>query len=146
MGGGKVGFQSSIIALALLDHVVPALPLRHGEDVGSAGDDIRCKAEIVGVIGDDEEVERTAEPDRLPARGDHLLALGKAVSLGRPQSRAEHSGVERDRGVQVRVAEERAFRKRSVCIGRVRALFHHPFQTLWRNGPDVAVLGECRRG
>ena len=48
--------------------------------------------------------------------------------------------------MQVRVAKERAFREVAVRIGRVRALLQHPFQPLGSNGPDVAVLGERRRG
>jgi hypothetical protein len=47
-------------ALAADDHVVPLPALRVRHDVGFGGQEIREEAHLVGVVGDDEEVERPA--------------------------------------------------------------------------------------
>ena len=62
------------------------------------------------------EVDADASPDEfssLPigARDRRLLALREAIRIGRRQPRAERARVHRERGVQVRVAEEGPARK-----------------------------------
>ena len=71
----------------------------------------REEAHVVGMVGDDEEVERTRELRRLAGGGGDLLALGEAVGVARPEPGAERAGIEGERGVQVRVAEERPGRE-----------------------------------
>jgi hypothetical protein len=79
-------------------------------------------AHTVGVIGHDQEIQRTGQLDRLPTRGGDLGALGEHVGVARRQARAERTGVHRERRVQVRVAEVRAGRERPAHVRRVGRL------------------------
>ena len=62
------------------------------------------------------------ELHRLAARRGDLLAPGEAVGIARGEPRAECARVHRERGVQVRVAEERAGREVAARVGRVGRL------------------------
>ena len=103
-----------------LDHVVPAPAGRIGEHLGLAGEQLREEAHVVGVVGDDEEVERTGELRPLAAGRRDLLALGEAVGVLRREPGAEGSGVQRERRVQVGVAEERPGREVAARWRRIR--------------------------
>ena len=92
-----------------------------GEDFGLAREEIGKKAHLVRVIGDDEKIERARELRRLAARGHDLFAAREAIGVARTQTAAERAGIHRERGVQVRVAEERAGGEVAVGVGRVGA-------------------------
>ena len=115
-------FDRRIRSLARLDHVVPLAARRIGEEFGLSGKQIGEEAHIVGVIGDDEEIERPRQLRRLPGRGRDLFALGEAIRIARTKPRAESAGVHRERGVQMRVAEERPGREIAAGVRRVGAL------------------------
>ena len=48
-----------------LDHVVPPAAGRIGQDVGLPGKEIREETHIVGVVGDDQKIERPRQLRRL---------------------------------------------------------------------------------
>ena len=58
-------FDRCLRSLARLDHVVPFTAGRIGQEFGLAGEQIGKEAHIVGVVGDDEKVERTRQLRRL---------------------------------------------------------------------------------
>ena len=58
------------------------------------------------MIGDDEEVQRTRQSDRLSGAGAHFFAAGESESILRRQSGAAGIGVEGDLGVEMQVAPE----------------------------------------
>ena len=76
-----------------LDHVVPAATQRVGEELGLAGEEVGEEAHVVGVVGDDEEVERPRQLGQLTGGGGDLLALGEAIGVARPEARAERAGI-----------------------------------------------------
>ncbi len=84
---------------------MPLLALRVGHDLLAATHEQREEAHAVGVIGDDEEVERTRQLDRLAAGRLDLVALGEDVGVTRREPCAKRAGVHGKRRVQVRVAE-----------------------------------------
>jgi hypothetical protein len=57
------------------------------------------------VIGHYEKVERLRELHPLAGVCSYLLAAGELIGVFRPENRAEGARVERDRRVNVRVAE-----------------------------------------
>ena len=71
---------------ARLHHVVPAPAGRVGEHLGLAGEEGGEEAHVVGVVGDDEEVERARRAS--PARRRTRSAPRRARSDRRPRSRA----------------------------------------------------------
>ena len=117
---GDDDLERRLGALARLDHVVPLAARRVGEQLGLAGEQVGEEAHVVGVVGDDEEVERPRELRRLAAGGRDLLAPGEAIGVARRRAGAERAGIQRERRVQVRVAEERPRREVAVRVGRIR--------------------------
>ena len=97
-------------------------PVRVGQHLGVAREELREEAHVVRVIGHHEEVERTGELDLLAAGGGDLLALGEAIRVLRPEPGTERAGVHRERRVHMRVAEERPRGKVAARVRRVRAL------------------------
>ena len=85
-------------ALAATDHVVP-LAGRCGSArmSGFAGEEVGEEAHVVGVVGDDEEIERPRQLRRLARRGHDLFAFGEAIGIARPEPGAERARVERER-------------------------------------------------
>ena len=71
-------------------------PERIGEDLRLAGQEIREEAHIVGVIGDDQEIERPRKFCGLSGRGGDLLALGETIGVARAKPRAESAGIHRE--------------------------------------------------
>jgi len=53
---------------ALLKTFMPFLALRIRENIGRAALDVSCDAHHVGMVGDNQPVERSAQLDRQPAR------------------------------------------------------------------------------
>ena len=92
-------------ALPALDQIVhPASELRL-QQIGIRLGDHRRQAEILGMIGDDQEVQRPLQA-RADARARRdLLAAGEPIGLVRPQPATHHSGIGRVGRVEVRVAE-----------------------------------------
>ena len=104
---------------ARLHHVVPAPAGRVGEHLGLAGEERREEAHVVGVVGDDEEIERPRELHPLAARRRQLLAAREAVGVLEAEPVAEGAGVHRGAGVEMRVAPEDAAREVAPGIGRI---------------------------
>ena len=90
--------------------VVPAPQRRVRHQVRVALLDLLGGAQAFGVIGDDQEIERAAQPDRLAGGGDHLLAAREAVGRLGAERVAEGGGIQRIGGVQMGVAPENARR------------------------------------
>ena len=109
-------------ALARLDHVIPFAAQRVREKLRFPFQEIREEAHIVGVIGDDQEVERPRKFRELSGRGHDLLALGETVGVARTEPRAERPGIKRHACMDMSVAEERPRRKVAASIGRIRTL------------------------
>ena len=104
---------------ALPEPFGPRLALRDADDVGGALLQVRRETHQVGMIGDDDPVERPAQLERQPGGGDHFFAPGRAVGLFQAQRVAEQPGIGRKTGVQMRVAPEHVAGKRTLGIGRV---------------------------
>ena len=104
----------SIAASAPLPDLIMSYHLRPVGSARSSGlpaKRSREEAHVVRVVGDDEEIERPRQLRRLAARGRDLLAAREAIGVARAEPRAERARVDRERRVQVRVAEERARRE-----------------------------------
>jgi hypothetical protein len=69
------------------------------------------------MVGDHQPVERTAELRRLAAGGSHLLAAGEAIGVVKPEPRAEETGIDRQAGMQVRVAPKHLVRETALRVG-----------------------------
>ena len=74
------------------------------------------------MVGDHEEVERARQLDGLAGVGGDLFTASEAVGVLGRQARAESTGVQRVRGVQVRVAEQRQRGERAARVGRIAGL------------------------
>ena len=129
---------------AALDLVVPLASLRRGQQLRFAAHQLREEPHAVRVIGDDQEVERPRQLDRLAAVRSDLLAASEAVGILGRQAGAERAGIHREGGVQVRVAEERQRREIAPCVGRIVGLRREYLVELALvRRPDVRLL---RRG
>jgi hypothetical protein len=93
------------------------------------------------MIADDQEIERPRQLRPLSGGGPDFLATGEAIGGVRLHVRADGAGVERDGGVQVRVAEVRAGGKVASGIGRVPRLLE-----CLRGGLLVELPQVVRRG
>ena len=96
----------------------------------------------VGMIGDDEPVERARQADRLTGRGHDLLAARQSIGVARPDPVAEPARIHREGGVKMRLAPERAFRKGSTGVGRIGLPRINVDQTVFLNLP---LLGGGRK-
>ncbi len=129
-------FVVGIGALAGLDQVVHLLAPSGLQQFRVGGGDLRGQAQVLGMVGDHQEVQRALQPGRQAGARGHLFAAREAIRLFRAQAVADHAGVGGVRGVQVRVAEVHPVRK---VLGRV-----------WRIG-DLLVrragrlVGPCSR-
>ena len=135
IGAGQRPLHPRVVRLgplALLDVVVDHLAPRALEELGVGFGDRRRKPEVLGVVGDDEEIERPAEPRRKAGVRRHRLAAREAVGFVGAQPGAEHPGVRRERRVQVRVAEINPVRKGLGRVGRILGPVHHGNR--WRVG------------
>ena len=97
-------------------------PVGSASMFGIAGEELREEAHVVGVVGDDQKIERPRQLRRLAGRRRDLLALGEAIGVARAEPCAEGAGVDRERGVEVGVAEERPGREIAPGPGRIRPL------------------------
>ena len=140
LGEGNDHFDRGIGALARLDHVVPSAAGGIGQDVWLAGKEVREEAHIVGVVGDDEEIERPRQLGRLSRRRHDLLALGEAIGIARAEPRAERAGVEREHGVEMGVAEERPRREIASRIGRIGRLAGNTFSAESLSSVPTSVM------
>jgi len=77
------------------------------------------EAEVLGVVGDDQEVQGTDQAGPHAARGDDHLPLGEAERLVGTQPVADHAGVGGVGRVEVGISPEDAVRVGLVEIGRV---------------------------
>ena len=85
------------LVAALLDHLVPALAGRVGEERRIAGEELREEAHVVRVVGHHQEIERLRELHPHAVRRRHLLAAREAVGVRGKETRAEGAGVHRHR-------------------------------------------------
>ena len=106
------------VVVAARQRGVPLLPCFRGQDLGIAAEELRHQAVHLGVVGDHEEVERAREPGAQPVRGADLLAAREAVGVLLADS-AHRARIDRDRRVQVGIAEQDARRIQAPGIGRV---------------------------
>ena len=124
-------------------------PVGSARSSGLAGKQIREEAHVVGMVGDDEEIERPRQLGELAGGRRDLLAFGEAVGVARPEARAEGAGVEGEQGVEMRVAEERPGREVAPGPGRIGPLVGiEPLGRRLVEGADVgddALLCESRR-
>ncbi len=90
--------------------VVPAPQRRVGHQGRVALLDFLRGAQPLGMIGDHQEIERAAQPDRLAGGGNHLLAASEAVGRLRAERVAEGRGIQRIGGVQMGITPENARR------------------------------------
>ena len=74
---------------------------------------------VFRMVGHDEEIQRARKPGRLTRGGSDLFTASEPISLLRPEPGAKSDGIERLRGVQVRIAEEGAGGKVAFGVGRV---------------------------
>ena len=106
-------------AVTALDHVVPFPAGRVLEEVGLACEEVGEEPHVVGVVGDDEEVEGAREPGGLASGGGDLLTSGEPVGVARVQACAKRAGVHGEGCVEVGVAEVGSSRKFTVGVGGV---------------------------
>ena len=99
--------------------VVPAPQRRVRHQVRVALLDLLGGAQPLGMIGDHQEIERAAQPDRLAGGGNHLLAASEAVGRLRAERVAEGGGIQRIGGMQMGVTPENARRIISAGIRRI---------------------------
>ena len=119
---GNDHFAESFRNFARFDQVVPAAGCRIGQNLRLSGKEIRRKTHIVGMVRDDQEIQRTGELDRLAGGADDLLSPGETVGVLRPDRGARHARVHGQGCVEMGIAEQRARRKVSTRIGRIRRL------------------------
>ena len=147
LGEGDNDLDRGVGALARLDHVVPAPARRIGEQVRIAGKELWEEPHIVGVVGDDQEIERSRQLRRLARRSRDLLAFGKAIGVGWAEPRAEGARVERERRVEMRVAEERPGREIAAGVGRIGRLAGKTFSAVALSSVPTSDTGaSCGEG
>ncbi len=83
---------------------------------------VREETHIVGMIGDDEEVQWPRQLRWLPRGRGNLFASGEAIGVLGAQPRPEGTGIHRKGGVEMGIAEQRAGRKFAAGIGRIGGL------------------------
>ena len=97
-------------------------PLGSASDIRLAGQQVVEEAHIVGMVGDDQEVERPRQLGELSRGGHDLLAFAEAIGVARSEARTEGAGIEGEGGVGVGVAEQRPRREVSSGPGRIGPL------------------------
>ena len=105
---------------ALLGHLVPALALRIFQQFRAAVANLVGDAEVLGVIGDGNPVQRPVLLVALAIVENDFATRRNAEQVLRGQRDAEHPGVEREAGMDMRHAPEDAGRKLLIDVGRVR--------------------------
>ena len=101
----------------------------------AVGDGCR-QPEIFRMIGNHEKVERPCQPRGYSRGRNHFLAAGETKRIIRRHRRTDETGVGRERGVQMRVAEEHLVRKILFGIRRVNGI-------RWRHNARCILCG-CR--
>ena len=76
----------SVAALAAFDQVVNGLAETRPEQVSVRLRDHVGQAKVLGMIGDDQEVERTLQARAQPRVGSDLFASGKTIGLVRTEA------------------------------------------------------------
>jgi hypothetical protein len=71
------------------------------------------------MIGNHEKVVGPAQPGGHTGAGDDRLPSGEAVGVLRPERAADHAGISRVTGVQMRIAEEDLVGEMLFRIGRI---------------------------
>jgi hypothetical protein len=157
LGEGDDHLDRGVRAPARLDHLVPPSAGRVRQQGGLARQQLREEAHVVGMVGHDQKVERSGQLHLLAAGRRDLLAAGQTIGVGWVQTRAEGARVERDRSVEVRIAEERA---RGEVAARVRRVGRLPRRLLGGRPVEGAgnahglpltlrrgrcLLGQCRQ-
>ena len=107
---------------ALLQELVPLSDPRIGHHLRVRRVDLLEGAIGLGVIRDDQEIERLIEPDSLTVARDDLLSAGETVCLFRSQPVAGAKRIVGDCGVHMGVAEEDPLRI-ALRIGRIGLVF-----------------------
>ena len=87
-------------------HLVPALALRVREQLGAAGANLIGDAEVLGVVGDGDPVQRPVLLEAQAVVEDDFAARCHSEEVVRGQRDAEHARVEGVAGVDVGHAPE----------------------------------------
>ena len=107
---------------ALLGHLVPALALWVGEELGAAGANLIGDAHILGMVGDGDPVQRPVLFEALAVVEDDFPAPGNPEEVVGGRRYPEHSRVEGVAGVDVGNAPEDAVGELLVRVGRIIGL------------------------
>ena len=90
---GHDDFDGCITAFAALDHVIPLAAGGICKDFRFAGEEVGEEAHVVGMIGDDQEVQRAGKLGGLAAGSHDFLAAGEAIGVARAEPAAKGSGI-----------------------------------------------------
>ena len=112
--GGSLPFDG-----AGLGQVVYLLAPFRLEQCGIGFRDHRREAQVLGVVGNHQKIERSRQLDGQAAVRLDLFAASKPISVLGPDDGAGHAGIGGVRGMQVRVAEVHAVGKRLRRVRRV---------------------------
>ena len=144
---GDDDLDRRVCALAADDHVVPLPAGRIGHDRGLAGEQVRKEAHVVRMVGNHQEIEGARQFGRLSRGRRYLLALGEAIGIAWHQPRSECPGIERERRVEMGVAEQRPGWEVAARIGRIRPLRREELGCLLRvEGADIGLRRLGGRG
>ena len=122
-----------------LQSLVPGPRLVELQDVRLARRQVVEEPHRVGMVGDHQPVQRPPQPGGLPAGGHDLLAAREAIGIVQPQPRAEQAGIDRQAGVQVRVAPQNLVGKTALGVWRIDLAAVKPRQGLLGRHE----LGQC---
>ena len=107
---------------ARLGHLVPALALRVGEELGAAGANLIGDAHVLGMVGDGDPVQRPVLFEALAVVHDDFPARGNPEEVVGGRRYPEHSRVEGVAGVDVGNAPVDAVGELLVRVGRIIGL------------------------
>jgi len=133
----QLGHRRRGLGAARLDHATPPLDGAVAHQLRVALVDLGDESEPLGVVAQDDEVERPRQARRQARRRNHLLAAGDAVGLLGREAIAGRERVTRVGAVQVGVAPQDA---RRVLAAGVRRIGLRLGRRLARRDGNVHVL------
>ena len=104
---------------ARLGHLVPALALWVGEEIGAAGANLIGDAHVLGMVGDGDPVQRPVLFEAHAVVHDDFAACGNSEEVVGRQRYPKHSRVEGEAGVDVGNAPVDAIRVGLAHVGGV---------------------------